>query len=66
MGWETSVPDHAGVCKRSLALQVQVLAEAFKCARVTALAWVHLLLLDIVQARCVNKGHKEWQQFRLF
>lgn len=34
-----------------------MLAGAFKCAHVTALAWVHLLLLDIVQARWVNESH---------
>jgi hypothetical protein len=32
-------------------LQVHVLAEVFKSAHATALAWVHLLLLDLVQAR---------------
>ena len=30
-----------------------MLAGAFTNAHVTALAWVHLLLLDIVQARCI-------------
>lgn len=34
-------------------LQVHVLAGAFESAHVTALAWVHLLLLDAVQARSV-------------
>jgi len=39
-----------------LVLQVTVLARIFKSAHVTALAWVHLLLLDLVQARCVDFG----------
>ena len=33
------------------ALQVHALAEVFSSAHVTALAWVHLLLLDLAQAR---------------
>lgn len=32
-------------------LQVHVLAGVFNSAHATALAWVHLLLLDLVQAR---------------
>ena len=38
-------------------LQVHVLAGAFNSPHVTALAWVHLLLLDIVQARWANDSH---------
>ncbi len=40
-----------------LSLQVHVLAGAFTNAHVTALAWVHLLLLDIVQARWTTCSH---------
>ncbi len=32
-------------------LQVHVVAGVFNSAHATALAWVHLLLLDLVQAR---------------
>ena len=32
-------------------LQVHVLAGVFESAHATALAWLHLLLLDIAQAR---------------
>ena len=35
-------------------LQVHVLAGVFNSAHATALAWVHLLLLDLVQARSVD------------
>ena len=43
-----------------LVLQVTVLAWIFKSAHVTALAWVHLLLLDLVQARCVALAGPSW------
>ena len=40
-----------------LSLQVHVLAGVFNSAHATALAWLHLLLLDIAQARSARLTH---------